>query len=143
MAPVERPGRATVDVAVATAVEDSEMGTETVAEDPDGEGVLRATVTLVEDRVIGAATGAAGTAVAGPVETGSGAPVPAGLAAEDVPLSPIAGEPRTPIRSVAMKSPFTLREYTKSKTALFIRVNLSFENYSNESLSKITLKNKP
>ena len=42
-----------------------------------------------------------------------------------------------------MKSPFTLREYTKSKTALFIRVNLSFENYSNESLSKITLKNKP
>ena len=133
MVQVERPGRATADVAVATAVEDSEIGTETVAGDPDEEGVLRATVALVEDRAIGVATGAVEMAVAGPVETGSGAPVPAGLAAEDVPLSPIAGEPRTPIRSVAMKSPFTPREYTKSKTAFFIRVNLSFENYSCES----------
>jgi hypothetical protein len=44
-------------------------------------------------------------------------------AAEDAPLSPIAGEPRTPSSNVAMKRLFTPRNYTKSKT---------FDNYNDE-----------
>jgi len=86
MVPVEKPGRATGDAAAATAVEDKDIGT---------------------------ATGAWKAVVVGPVEAWGGAPVLVGVAAEDAPLSPMATEPRAPIRSVVIKSIFTPREYTK------------------------------
>jgi hypothetical protein len=85
------------------------------------------------------------------VEVGTGALATAGLEGEGVPLSavvdgespdhegplpPLAGAPRIQTRNVAMKSLFTPREYTKSKTEAFIRVILTFENYKYKSIIK-------
>jgi hypothetical protein len=85
---VERPGREKVGVAMATDAEDSEIGVEAVEEEPDNDGVLKLTVALADER-------------------------DTGLAAAGAPLSALARDPRTPSRSVAMKSLFTPRNYTK------------------------------
>jgi hypothetical protein len=142
---VESPGRATVAVAAAIEAEDSAMAAGAVEMAPEYAGVLRATARLVEDKETGtetlpvesvAATGVEETAVAGAVEVWTGALVTAVFEGEGVPLSgaaggkspdqdgplpPMAGDPQIPTRNVAMKSLFTPREYTKSKTGALIR----------------------
>jgi hypothetical protein len=131
MAPVESPGWVSVEVVAATDAEDNEIGVEKVDEELENESVLRATVTLEDDRETGAMTGAVDTVVAGLVGAWSGVPVPTEAAAAGVSLfvgvagnspdhdgllPPIAEELRAPTKSVAMKILFTLKNYTKSKT---------------------------